>query len=115
MLLPLVIVWRRLLLLSPLSISTILLKEGNLETLTPRVQSWMWDHQITQVKRKHGTEMGMMTFSYSGPKEKGGGVRPFFTVLGQKESSVTYSDLELTWVEPDAAADIRTWCVCGGG
>lgn len=72
MLLPLVIVWRRLLLLPPLSISTILLKEGNLETLTPIVQSWMWDHQITQVKRKHGAEMGI-TFSYSGPKEKGGG------------------------------------------
>lgn len=72
----------------------------------------MWDHQITQVKRKHGAEMGM-TFSYSGPKEKGG-VKPFFTVLGQKESSVTYSDLELTWVERDAAPDVRTWCGGGG-
>lgn len=65
----------------------------------------MWNHQITQVKRKHGAEMGM-TFSYSGPKEKGG--RPFFTVLGQKEASVTYGGLELTWVEPDAAPQVRT-------
>lgn len=66
----------------------------------------MWDHRITQVKRKHGAEKGM-TFSYSDPKEKAGG-RPFFTVLGQKEFSVTYSDLELTWVEPDAAPQVRT-------
>lgn len=48
-----------------------------------------------------------MTFSYRDPKEKAGG-RPFFTVLGQKEFSVTYSDLELTWVEPDAAPQVRT-------
>lgn len=55
---------------SSLSISTILLKEGNLETLTPGVRSWMWNNRTTQVKRKHEAKNGHDFLPIAAPRKR---------------------------------------------